>query len=154
DGMRIGWSGAVLVDTRMPEAAMGPSPALRQAVARLPGRHGDALDGALARRARGNMADGIARRDAGAFLAGALALIGLGEGLTPSGDDCLVGALAVAHRFAGPWVAAHPDIGNELGRAAAIGTTTVAAEFVAHAAAGHFAENLLDLLTADGADAA
>ena len=72
-------------------------------------------------------------------------LIGLGPGLTPSGDDLLVGLVAAlfalgdtrAALLAGTWATF-----------AATRTTPVAASFHRHAAAGDFAERLHDLLAA------
>lgn len=72
-------------------------------------------------------------------------LIGLGPGLTPSGDDVLVGLVAAlfalgdtrAAILAGTWATC-----------AATRTTPVAASFHRHAAAGDFAERLHDLLGA------
>jgi hypothetical protein len=80
------------------------------------------------------------------FLAGATALLGLGPGLTPSGDDCLVGWLA------GLWV------GGAQGRAllAAIAPALLAAArertgdlgraFLVAAAAGQVAEPVRDFV--------
>jgi hypothetical protein len=71
-------------------------------------------------------------------------LIGLGPGLTPSGDDVLVGieaALhAVAHPSAGFLALALSDVEER--------TTVVAATFLRHAAAGEFAERVHTLLAA------
>jgi hypothetical protein len=72
-------------------------------------------------------------------------LIGLGVGLTPSGDDYLVGLLAgleatddpVRHRLATA-IAAQADLR----------TTVIGAEMLRHAAAGAFAERLHDMLIA------
>ena len=71
-------------------------------------------------------------------------LIGLGPGLTPSGDDVLVGIEAALHALA------QPSAGF---LALAIGdveerTTTLAATLLRHAAAGEFAERLHTLLAA------
>jgi hypothetical protein len=65
-------------------------------------------------------------------------LIGLGPGLTPSGDDVLIGIEAALHALA------HPSAGF---LASAVGdvearTTEVAATLLRHAAAGEFAEPL------------
>lgn len=85
------------------------------------------------------LADEPATADAGAEL------IGLGPGLTPSGDDILVGLLASLRALGDPraevlgaaWAGLAPDR-----------TTPVAAAFLRHAAAGEFAERLHDLLRA------
>src|SRR5205814_2034631 len=104
------------------------------------------------RRARWRLAAGLSQRDPKAFLDGALGLVGLGEGLTPAGDDCLVGALAVTHRFARSWLHGHPEIRAAVARTSAAATTDIAREFVAHALAGHFADSLIDLMTAEAVD--
>jgi hypothetical protein len=83
------------------------------------------------------------------FLDGACGLIGLGEGLTPAGDDCLVGALALIHRFDRPWLAAQPRIRAAVRSKTLRGTTAVAREFLLHALDGHFAESVADLVHAD-----
>ncbi|MCI0547904.1 MAG: DUF2877 domain-containing protein [Candidatus Rokubacteria bacterium] len=95
----------------------------------------------------------IERRDGGAFIRASLGLIGLGEGLTPAGDDILVGALAALHRFAPEWLAEHPGIGAELA-AAGRTTTPIARDFLEHALAGAFSELVLDVVAAPTAEAA
>jgi hypothetical protein len=94
---------------------------------------------------------GIRGRDTRAFLAGAAALIGLGEGLTPAGDDCLVGALAVLSRFAPAWLAEQPVIRTAITAASEAGTTTVAREFLLHALDGSFSEPVVHLMHARSA---
>ena len=88
-------------------------------------------------------------RDAGAFVEAATSLIGLGEGLTPAGDDCVVGALAAIHRLAPGWLdsRAVPAIAE----AARCRTTDVARDFLLEALAGRFAEPVLAVLTAPSA---
>lgn len=75
----------------------------------------------------------------------AIELIGLGVGLTPSGDDYLVGLLAGLDATNDPVryalataIAAHADLR----------TTTIGAAALHHAAAGAFAERLHDVLIA------
>jgi hypothetical protein len=72
-------------------------------------------------------------------------LIGLGVGLTPSGDDYLVGLLA-------GFAAMDDPVGIELGGAiaehASVRTTAIGASAIAHAARGAFAERLHDVLIA------
>ena len=71
-------------------------------------------------------------------------LIGLGPGLTPSGDDVLVGIEAALHARARPsagFLALAMDAVEER-------TTELAATLLRHAAAGEFAERLHTLLTA------
>ncbi|HET7296038.1 MAG TPA: DUF2877 domain-containing protein [Gemmatimonadales bacterium] len=152
-GTRFEWRDATTVDTAMPESDSAPGPTLAVLLAEPPAESGPVLSSATGRSARSRLAEGVRRRDPGAFLEGALGLVGLGEGLTPAGDDCLVGALAVLHRFSRSWLRAHPQIEASVSRAAAT-TTLVAGEFIVHALAGHFAESLLDLMTADSSAAA
>jgi uncharacterized protein DUF2877 len=150
DDISLELRGLATVDTIMPEAGTGPCPGLSALSA--PSSAANGLSSAIGRRARSRLAEGVRARDPVAFIEGALGLIGLGEGLTPAGDDCLVGALAVLHRFARSWLCARPEISATVGRAGAVATTTVAHEFVAHALAGRFADSLIDLLTAESAD--
>jgi hypothetical protein len=114
-----------------------------------------ALCSGAGRRARQALADSLAERDAGAFVAAAEALIGLGEGLTPAGDDLLAGALAAIHRLAPDWL--NPEVIRRLGEAARSRTTDVARDFLLEALAGRFAEPVLAVLAAPsvvGAEAA
>jgi hypothetical protein len=91
------------------------------------------------------LARSIARADQDGFVEAAGRLIGLGEGLTPAGDDCVVGALAALHR------AEHPLLGGGVAvairRAAWTRTTDVGREFLLHAVDGAFAEGLLDAVS-------
>jgi hypothetical protein len=65
-------------------------------------------------------------------------LIGLGAGLTPSGDDVLIGTEAALHALAHPSAGfLAPALGDVEAR-----TTEVAATLLRHAAAGEFAEPL------------
>jgi len=152
DGLLIDWRGAATAETAMPESAAGPGRALSRLLARPPAGCGPGLSSATGRRAQSRLAAGLSHRDPEAFLDGALGLAGLGEGLTPAGDDCLVGALAVVHRFARSWLHANPEIGACVARTSAAATTDLAREFVAHALAGHFADSLIDLMTAESVD--
>ena len=115
-------------------------PAVRGAVTLRSGR------GLCARRA---LADSLAESDTGAFVTAATSLIGLGEGLTPAGDDCVVGVLAAIHRLAPGW------LDSRAARAIAAGgrcrTTDVACDFLLEALAGRFAEPVLAVLTAPSA---
>jgi uncharacterized protein DUF2877 len=74
----------------------------------------------------------------------ATGLIGLGPGLTPSGDDTLVGIEAALHALdspaAGFLAPAMGDVGDR--------TTELAATLLRHASAGEFAERLHTLLAA------
>jgi hypothetical protein len=153
DGLALGgavveWHGAATVDTVMTGRAGAPPPTLSRLAGRWLGSSAPGLSSAIGRRARSRLADGLRRRDPARFLEGGLGLIGLGEGLTPAGDDALIGALAVIRRFAPTWLPDHPEVEAALGRAAATGTTAVAREFIAHALAGRFSEPLIDLMSA------
>lgn len=99
---------------------------------------------AIARR----LADGVARGDAAAFTEAATALVGFGEGLTPAGDDVVVGALAAVHAMGHP-LAADRDVAERLSHAARTRTTDVGREFLLHALDGEFAECVLDAVSAD-----
>jgi len=152
DGVVVGWSGAASVDTVMPETS-----AERQSVTALLSMLSDVESGSsgltstVGRRAESRLADGLRLRQSESFIAGALGLLGLGEGLTPSGDDCLVGALAVVHRFARSWLDAHPEIDSTVTTASVTATNAIAREFVTHALAGQFSESLIDLMSAQSA---
>jgi hypothetical protein len=150
DGVLLELRGAATADTAMPEAETGLHPAL--SALSMPRSRARGLSSATGCRARSRLAEGMRGRDPARFIEGALGLIGLGEGLTPAGDDCLVGALAVVHRLVPFWLRAHPEISATVGRAAAVATTTIAREFVAHALAGRFADSLIGLLTAESTD--
>jgi uncharacterized protein DUF2877 len=153
DDLVLDWRGAAMADTAMPESARGPVRALSTRLAGTPADSARGLDSSRALAARARLAAGLRRRDPAPFVDGALGLLGLGEGLTPAGDDFLVGALAVLHRFAPSWLREHPTIAAVVGTRAATATTIVAREFIAHALGGHFAESLIDLLTAESTDA-
>jgi hypothetical protein len=71
-------------------------------------------------------------------------LLGLGPGLTPSGDDALVGLAAALHALD------HPDrrFLRPLAAEAADRTTRVASDLLRHAGEGRFTQRLHDLLDA------
>ena len=137
------WTSAERVSLEMPGGALGfGKEALPEAgCAR-------ALCSGAGRRAQGALERGIMVGDPDAFAAAACSLIGLGEGLTPAGDDCVVGALAAIHRLAPGWIAAHHGQRDRLADAARRRTTDVARDFVLEALDGRFAEPVLALLTA------
>lgn len=149
DGVTLEWAGARTADNVMPESARPPSPALGGVLAAAEAEQAPALSSRIGLSGQSRLASGLRRRDARELIAGARLLVGLGEGLTPAGDDCLVGALAVVHRFARSWLAEHPEIEASLGTTVATATTTIAREFLGHALAGRFAETLIELLTAE-----
>jgi len=147
-GMPIGrrhfdWRDAERVALEMPE---GP---LNFAADVLPERAGaQALRAPAGARARRALSRGIAAGNARAFADAACALIGFGEGLTPAGDDCVLGALASLHRLVPGWLPAHPDQRDRLAEAARTRTTDLARDFLLEALDGRFAEPVLALLTA------
>ena len=71
-------------------------------------------------------------------------LVGLGPGLTPSGDDLLVGIEAALHALAGPSAGFLALAVDDV----EVRTTALAATLLRHAAAGEFAERLHTLLAA------
>jgi hypothetical protein len=148
-GIGVRWCGATLTSTAMRESPGAPPPALAALRDEGHEQSGRALWSPIGHRARSRLAEGLTRRHAETFLDGAFGLIGLGEGLTPAGDDCLVGALAVVQRFDRSWLAAHPEMRASVQQRAWDGTTAVAREFVVHALAGHFSESVVDVLEAD-----
>jgi len=83
--------------------------------------------------------------DLASILGEAVEIVGLGPGLTPSGDDYLVGLLAgleaAGHR-------AHPALATAVAYAAPARTTAIGASALGHAARGAFAERLHDVLAA------
>jgi hypothetical protein len=76
------------------------------------------------------------------------ALVGLGEGLTPSGDDFLVGLLAVLHLTG--FLPCYPDppVQAQFCEYVRLGTSQLSGEFLRCAFAGHFAEPLVRLVRA------
>jgi Protein of unknown function (DUF2877) len=147
-GMPIGrrafdWRDAERVALEMPQGPLGFA---ADALAEEAGAQ--ALRSPAGVRARHALARGIAGRDARAFADAACALIGLGEGLTPAGDDCVLGALAAIHRLAPGWLTSHEGRRGQLADAARRRTTDVARDFLLEALDGRFAEPVLALLTA------
>jgi len=76
------------------------------------------------------------------------ALIGLGEGLTPSGDDFLVGLLAVLHVTG--FLSGHvgSPVHAQFCQCLRLGTSQLSGEFLRCAFEGHFAEPLVLLVQA------
>ena len=147
-GMPIGswnfdWRDAERVALEMPNGPLG------FAADALPERAGaQALRSPAGARTRQALARGIAAGDARAFADAACTLIGFGEGLTPAGDDCVLGALAAVHRLAPGWLAAHTGQRDRLAEAARTRTTDLARDFLLEALDGRFAEPVLAILTA------
>ncbi len=137
----IDWRDAECIGLDMPEGALGFAPGA------LPQPPPAAALGSSA--GLGLLARGLATRDANTVAMAALALVGLGEGLTPSGDDCLVGALSAIHRLAPAWLARSEGLRAWLAAAAESGTTAIAHGFLLEALEGRFAEPVLAVLTAE-----
>jgi hypothetical protein len=78
----------------------------------------------------------------------AKALVGLGEGLTPSGDDFLVGLLAVLHVTESLPGNAASRVREQFCDYVRLGTSQLSGEFLRCAFAGHFAEPLVMLVRA------
>lgn len=153
-GMPIGrwsfdWREAERVALEMPQGPLGFVADL------LPERAGArALRSPAGAGKRQALARAIAAGDARAFADAACALIGFGEGLTPAGDDCLLGALAALHRLAPGWLAAHAGERDRLAETVRSRTTDLARDFVLEALDGRFAEPVLALLTAHSDESA
>jgi hypothetical protein len=149
--------GARRVDLTVRPARNGAEVActvIRDALAAIPGLRGAAgLDSARGRAARVALSRAVQRRDAADFLDAARALIGLGEGLTPAGDDFLVGSLAILHRLTDGWPGS-AAVAPALTAHAVHASTTVGAAFLRHAVAGQFSEPLRDLAMAKTPSAA
>ena len=84
----------------------------------------------------------IRDNDRSGATAAARSLIGLGPGLTPSGDDALVGIEAALWGLGAPVAAFLAGAVDDVEQR----TTAVAATLLRHAAAGEFAERLHDLV--------
>jgi hypothetical protein len=76
------------------------------------------------------------------------ALVGLGEGLTPSGDDFLVGLLVVLHVTGSLPGSVGASVHEQFCRCVRLGTTQLSGEFLRCAFVGHFAEPLVMLVRA------
>lgn len=97
-----------------------------------------------ARESLARLQDAVAHNDRRAAAAAARDLIGLGPGLTPSGDDALVGIEAALHALG------HPMRGFIAGCLGDIDerTTIISETYLRHAARGEFTERLHRLLVA------
>ena len=96
-------------------------------------------------------ADALAAVDNEAVEHAALGLLGLGPGLTPSGDDIVAGALVTLRAFAGapPALAARADtVARTVVSSAPGRTSLVSADLLGHAAAGRCVPQLAALLAA------
>jgi hypothetical protein len=77
-------------------------------------------------------------------------LVGLGEGLTPSGDDFLVGLMAVLHMTGFLPCRAGSQVREQFCECVRLGTSQLSGEFLRCALEGHFAEPLVMLVRALG----
>ena len=145
-GLLLAWEEATNVDCAVPTPPPGLDRVVLDALHRLHSRHASGLDSPRGLAARASLSAAIVCGDAGGLIAAASDLVGLGEGVTPAGDDCLVGALAVLH--AAGMLVRTPGLVPAIARVAADRTTTVGREFVIHALAGRFSEPVLTLLRA------
>lgn len=98
------------------------------------------------------LADGLARADRGAVLVGTRRLAGLGPGLTPAGDDVLVGACAALTLVACTGAPesrrdapALLELRRLIAETAAAQTTALSAAWLRHAGRGEFSLPLLRL---------
>lgn len=106
------------------------------------------LNGAFAAAARPRiaaLAAGLGNGDVATASRAATSLIGLGPGLTPSGDDLLVGLLAGLEATGHPLLAV---MATTIASQARGGTTSVGASALRNAARGQFSERLHDVLVA------
>ena len=152
-GLEVDWVDATVVDLRVSagvEDARAVRDRLARALAPFDERAGAAgLSAAPGRAARAAVAGALRERDPLALSQAARSLVGLGEGLTPAGDDWLVGMLAVLHRLAQGWVLEAGHLASVLVGEAPGRTTTVGAAFLAHALVREFSEPVRDLVTAE-----
>lgn len=161
-GLEVRLAGARRVDTALPSAAPSPDVPLALAHALATVRGGllpvaaallsrtappeDAL-ARLAGPALARLLAATAAADAPACVEAARPLVGLGPGLTPSGDDCLLGWLAGA-RCASPAARRLADLtGPGLLAAGAERTGRLSRAFLAAALAGAVAEPVLRFVT-------
>lgn len=75
-------------------------------------------------------------------------LVGLGEGLTPSGDDFLVGLLAILHVTGWLPPVCSPAVRQRFDQCVHLGTAQLSGEFLRCAWEGHFAEPVAMLVRA------
>lgn len=153
-GLALVWNAAARIDC----AILLPPPGLHRSVIdalrNSDRRHATGLDSPRGVAARAALSAAIVSGNPGALVAAASDVLGLGEGLTPAGDDCLVGIFAVLHATGHPVLVGAPTLVTAIARAAGDCTTAVGREFVVHALAGRFSEPVLALLRARSAHAA
>ena len=131
---------ACLWDATLPingQIRIGPGIAtILQSYAQWPARPADTpVAGAMTRRlARGARALNEALAEGNDLAEAARQLAGLGHGLTPAGDDYLVGVMAAL------WLRGDHDQAQIIARSAASHTTTLSSAFLRAAAQGQFVE--------------
>lgn len=99
----------------------------------------------VARSFVGRQLDALAAGDVASAVEPTLDLIGLGTGLTPSGDDYLVGLLAALEAAADPL---HSSLATAIASGVRGRTTAVGEALIGHAVCGEFTERLHDVLVA------
>ncbi len=100
-------------------------------------------------RATNDLAEAAQRSDCIAGAAAASALLGLGNGLTPTGDDILTGFLAgllAVSRFDRGLKDFEASVRRSIVSFAPIRTSTISRTFLFHAVQGLFSENVVDLI--------
>lgn len=151
-GIAVDLDAAETRDLRVRPAGSGPDALCRALAGVSAPPTAPGLSSAAAEEAQGRLLDGVRAGDAARLLEGARGLVGLGEGLTPAGDDCLVGVLAALHAFA-PALAQAPALRAGIAEAAT-GTTLLAREFLRCGLDGRFAEVLVRLCSGPAREAA
>lgn len=76
----------------------------------------------------------------------ATTLIGLGGGLTPSGDDFLTGLITVFHMSGGPFSEAYREWGQRVAFASATNTNALSQSILSKAATGRVRNNIVKLV--------
>jgi hypothetical protein len=108
------------------------------------GEFARAIETALAQRSS-RLLEALARADFASACAHAASMIGLGPGLTPSGDDFLLGLFAVLNIPDSPcngWLGGGAEVVARAGQA----TNAISLAALTHAARGHVRESVLDLI--------
>ena len=113
----------------------------------IPSESADVMSRCLAQRA-GALLTALANGDWTAADAAVARLLGLGTGMTPSGDDFCWGLVTVMNMPHGPFSAAYRQFGERLAVNAAGRTTDLSAAMLRQAASGRVRERVLKLLQA------
>ena len=144
----LSWAGSAVVESKFRSTSEGVQFLAAVLASRMIDRAAAGLSSSAGCVAQQQLRQGIRKLDEVSFLEGASALIGLGEGLTPAGDDCLVGALAVLWRCRAAWLEKIEHIRKAIGVVSKFGTTAVGREFLLHAVDGSFSEVIVNLMNA------